>query len=47
MILKVLGKSACLCKTSKRKGQLYIGLLVYVWRISCENFDPTERTHIS
>ena len=39
-ILKVLGKSVGLCKTSKRKDQLYISLLVSVWRIICENFNP-------
>ena len=38
--LKVLGKSVGLCKTSKRKDQLYISLLVSVWRIICENFKP-------
>ena len=38
--LKVLGKSVGLCKTSKRKDQLYISLLVSVWRIICENFNP-------
>ena len=37
--LKVLGKSVGLCKTSKRKDQLYISLLVSVWRIICENFN--------
>ena len=39
-LLKVLGKSVGLCKTTKRKDQLYIGLLVSVWRIICENFNP-------
>ena len=39
-LLKVLGKSVGLCKTTKRKGQLYICLLVCVWRIICENFNP-------
>ena len=39
-MLKVLGKSVGLCKTTKRKGQLYISLLVSVWRIFCENFNP-------
>ena len=38
--LKVLGKSVGLCKTSKRKDQLYISLLVSIWRIICENFNP-------
>ena len=38
--LKVLGKSVGLCKTTKRKDQLYISLLVSVWRIICENFKP-------
>ena len=38
--LKVLGKSVGLCKTSKREDQLYISLLVSVWRIICENFNP-------
>ena len=38
--LKVLGKSVDLCKTTKRKDQLYISLLVSVWRIICENFNP-------
>ena len=38
--LKVLGKSVGLCKTSKRKDQSYISLLVSVWRIICENFNP-------
>ena len=36
--LKVLGKSVGLCKTTKRKDQLYISLLVPVWRIICEIF---------
>ena len=40
LALKVLGKSVGLCKTSKRKDQLYISLLVFVWRIICENFNP-------
>ena len=40
LFLKVLGKSVGLCKTTKRKDQLYIGLLVSVWRIICENFNP-------
>ena len=39
-LLKVLGKSVGLCKTTKRKDQLYISLLVSVWRIICENFNP-------
>ena len=38
--LKVLGKSVGLCKTTKRKDQSYINLLVSVWRIICENFNP-------
>ena len=38
--LKVLGKSVGLCKTAKRKDQLYIRLLVSVLRIICENFNP-------
>ena len=38
--LKVLGKSVGVCKTTKRKDQLYISLLVSVWRIICENFNP-------
>ena len=38
--LKVLGKSVGLCKTTKRKDQLYISLLVSVWKIICENFNP-------
>ena len=38
--LKVLGKSVGLCKTTKRNDQLYISLLVSVWRIICENFNP-------
>ena len=38
--LKVLGKSVGLCKTTKRKDQLYSSLLVSVWRIICENFNP-------
>ena len=38
--LKVLGKSVGLSKTTKRKDQLYISLLVSVWRIICENFNP-------
>ena len=38
--LKVLGKSVGLCKTTNRKDQLYISLLVSVWRIICENFNP-------
>ena len=37
--LKVLGKSVGLCKTAKRKDQLYIRLLVSVLRIICENFN--------
>ena len=40
--LKVLGKSVGLCKTSKRKDQLYISLLVSVWRISYETFNPNR-----
>ena len=40
LTLKVLGKSVGLCKTSKRKDLLYISLLVSVWRIICENFNP-------
>ena len=40
--LKVLGKSVGLCKTTKRKDQLYISLLVSVWRIICENFNPNR-----
>ena len=39
-ILKVLGHSVGLCKTTKRKGKLFIILLVDVWRIICENFNP-------
>ena len=39
-VLKVLGKSVGLYKTRKRKDQLYITLLVSVWRIICENFNP-------
>ena len=38
--LKVLGKSVGFCKTTKRKDQVYISLLVSVWRIICENFNP-------
>ena len=38
--LKVLGKSVGLCKTTKRKDQLFIRLLVSVWRIISENFNP-------
>ena len=38
--LKVLGKSVGLCKTTKRKDQLYISLLVSVWRSICKNFNP-------
>ena len=38
--LKVLGKSVGLCKTTKKKDQLYISLLVSVWRIICENCNP-------
>ena len=38
--LKLLGKSVGLCKTAKRKDQLYIRLLVSVLRIICENFNP-------
>ena len=37
--LKVLGKSVGLCKTTKRKDQVYISLLVFVWRIICEKFN--------
>ena len=40
--LKVLGKSVGLCKTTKRKDQLYISLLVSVWRIICENFNSNR-----
>ena len=40
--LKVLGKSVGLRKTAKRKDQLYISLLVSVWRIICENFNPNR-----
>ena len=32
-----MGKSVGLCKTTKSKYQLYISLLVSVWRIICEN----------
>ena len=39
MTLKVLGKSVGLCKTTKRKDQLHISLLVSIWRIICENFN--------
>ena len=39
-LLKVLGKSVGLCKSAKRKDQLYIRLLVSVLRIICENFNP-------
>ena len=35
-----LSKSVGLCKTTKRKDQLYISLLGSVWRIICENFNP-------
>ena len=38
--LKVLGKCVGLCKTAKRMDQLYIRLLVSIWRIICENFNP-------
>ena len=38
--LKVLGKSVGLCRTTKRKDQLHISLLVSVWRIICQNFNP-------
>ena len=40
LALKVLGHSVGLCKTTKRKGKLFIILLVDVWRIICENFNP-------
>ena len=40
LTLKVLGKIVGLCKTTKRKDQLYISLLVSVWRIICEHFNP-------
>ena len=40
--LKVLGKSVGSCKTTKRKDQLYISLLVSVWRIICEIFNPNK-----
>ena len=40
--LKVLGISVGLCKTTKRKDQLYFSLLVSVWRIICENFNPNR-----
>ena len=39
---KGLGKSVGLCKTTKRKDQLYISVLVFVWRIICENFNPNR-----
>ena len=39
-LLKVLGKTVGLCKTTKRKDQLYIGILVSVCRTICENFNP-------
>ena len=39
ILLKVLGKSVGLCKTTKRKDQLYISLIVSIWRIICENFN--------
>ena len=38
--LKVLGHIVGLCKTTKRKGKLFISLLVDLWRIICENFNP-------
>ena len=38
--LKVLGKSAAVCKTTKRKDELYVSLLDYVWKIICENCNP-------
>ena len=38
--LKVLGKSVGLCKTTKRKDQLYISLLVSVWRNHLWKFQP-------
>ena len=44
--LKVLDKSVGLCKTTKRKNQLYISLLVSVWRIICENFNPNGLTDV-
>ena len=37
---KGTGKSVGLCKTAKRKDQLYISLLVSVWRIISENLNP-------
>ena len=39
-LLKVLGKIVGLCKSIKRKYQLYISLVVSVWRIISENFNP-------
>ena len=43
-LLKVLGMSVGLCKTTKRTDQLYISLLVSVGRIICENFNPNGLT---
>ena len=40
LFLKVVGKSVGLCKTTKRKDQLYITLLISAYRIICENFKP-------
>ena len=44
--LKVLGKSVGLCKTTKRKDQLYISLLVSIYGESSVKIS-TKRTHIS
>ena len=43
--LKVLGKSVDLCKTTKRKNQLYISLLVFCVENHLWKFQP-KRTHI-
>ena len=39
-LINIVEASVGLCKTTKRKDQLYINLLVSVWRIICENFNP-------
>ena len=42
LALKVLGKSVGLCKTSKRKDQLYISVLVSVWESSVKISTQTD-----
>ena len=44
--LKVLGKSVGLCKTTKRKDQLYISFFFFCMENHLWKFQP-KRTHIS